>query len=88
MDMLLIGSFTNLAAVDEAGLRWVTGRLFLDDLALAEGPGARIYVRGSVDPSGPVSLTIDPLRGDVIEGPRYTDVAHPDGYPGWRRPEI
>jgi hypothetical protein len=90
MDLLVIGSFTNLAAVDEAGLRWVTGRLFLDDLELVEGPPSQIYVRGSVNsiPSVPVLLTIDPLRGDLIEGPRYTDFAHPEGDPSWRRPGI
>src|SRR5260370_13765391 len=37
MDLLLIGSFTNLAAVDEAGLRWVTGRQFLDALHSSAG---------------------------------------------------
>jgi hypothetical protein len=87
MDLLLIGSFTNLAAVDEAGLRWVTGRLFLDDLELVDGQPGNIYVQGAVHsiPSDPVLLTIDPSRGGVIDGARYTDFAHPDGDPSWRR---
>lgn len=90
MDLLLIGSFTNLAAVDEVGLRWVTGQLFHDDLELVEGPPGKIYVRGPVHtiPSDPELLRIDPSRGDLIEGPRYTDFAHPDGDPTWRRPGI
>ena len=90
MDLLLIGSFTNLAAVDEAGLRWVTGQLFLDDLELVEGPPGKIYVRGPVHsiPSDPELLTIDPSRGDLIEGTRYTDFAHRDGDPSWCRPGI
>ena len=90
MDLLLIGSFTNLAAVDEAGLRWVTGRLFLDDLELVDGQPGKIYVQGSVHsiPSDPELLTIDPSRGDLMSGPRYTDSRHPDGEPGWPRPGI
>ncbi len=90
MDLLLIGSFTSLAAVDEAGLRWVTGRLFLDDLELVDGQPGKIYVQGSVHsiPSDPELLTIDPSRGDLMSGPRYTDSRHPDGKSGWRRPGI
>jgi hypothetical protein len=87
MDLLVVGSFTNLAAVDDNGLRWVTGRLFIDDLELLEGPPGKISVRGSVNsvPSAPEVLIIDPSRGELIEGPRYSDFAHPHGEPGWRR---
>jgi hypothetical protein len=90
MDLLVVGSFTNLAAVDGSGLRWVTGQLFVDDLELVEGPPGRIYVRGSVNsvPSAPELLVIDPSRGELIEGPRYTDFAHPHGELGWRRAGI
>ncbi len=89
-DLLVIGSFTNLAAVDDDGLRWVTGRLFLDDLDLVEGPPGKIYVRGSVHsiPSDPELLVIEPSRGELLQGPRYTDFAHPQGEPGWRRPGL
>ncbi|PYQ66695.1 MAG: hypothetical protein DMF54_06995 [Acidobacteria bacterium] len=90
MDLLVVGSFTNLAAVDDSGLRWVTGRLFIDDLELVEGPPGKICVRGSVNavPSAPETLIIDPSRGELIEGPKYTDVAHPHGEPGWCRDGI
>jgi hypothetical protein len=90
MDLLVVGSFTNLAAVDGSGLRWVTGRLFIDDLELIEGPPGKICVRGSVNsiPSAPELLIIDPSRGDLIEGPQYTDFAHPHGQPAWRRAGI
>lgn len=86
-DLLVVGSFTNLAAIDDSGLRWVTGRLFIDDLELVEGPPGKIYVRGSVSsiPSSLELLIIDPSRGELVEGPRYTDFAHPHGEPGWRR---
>ena len=90
LDLLVVGSFTNLAAVDDSGLRWVTGRLFIDDLELIDGPPGRIYVQGSVHsiPSDPELLIIDPTRGELIEGPRYTDFTHPYGEPGWRRAGI
>ncbi|HVC76810.1 MAG TPA: hypothetical protein VND96_09875 [Candidatus Micrarchaeaceae archaeon] len=90
LDLLLIGSFTKLAAVDVAGLRWVTGRLFLDDLELVHGQPGKICVQGSVGsiPGDPELLTIDPSRGDLMSGPRYTDSRHPAGEPGWRRPGV
>jgi hypothetical protein len=90
MDLLVVGSFTNLAAVDDNGLRWVTGRLFIDDLEFIEGPPGKIYVRGSVNsiPSAPELLIIDPSRGELIEGPQYSDSEHPQGAPGWRRAGI
>jgi hypothetical protein len=90
MDLLVVGSFTNLAAVDESGLRWVTGQLFIDDLELVEGPPGKIYVRGSVSsvPSAPELLIIDPSRGELVEGAQYTDFAHPSGEPAWRRAGI
>jgi hypothetical protein len=89
-DLLVIGSFTKLAAVDDVGLRWVTGRLFLDDLDLVTGPPGKIYVRGSPHPmpGDPELLVIDPSRGEIIEGHRYTDFAHPRGESGWRRPGL
>jgi hypothetical protein len=89
-DLLVVGSFTNLAAVDEIGLRWVTGQLFIDDLELIEGPPGKIYVRGAVNsiPSPPELLIIDPSRGELIEGPQYTDFANPHGQPAWRRAGI
>jgi len=37
-DLVVIGSFTHLAAIDEVGLRWVSDRLFLDDLEFTKGP--------------------------------------------------
>jgi hypothetical protein len=90
MDLLVVGSFTNLAAIDYSGLRWVTGRLFIDDLELVEGLPGKIYVRGSVNsiPSAPELLVIDPSRGELVEGSLYTDFAHPHGEPGWRRAGI
>ena len=90
MDLLVVGSFTNLAAIDDSGLRWVTGRLFTDDLELVEGPPGKIYVRGWVNsvPSAPELLIIDPSRGELIDGPQYTDFAHPHGEPGWCRAGI
>jgi hypothetical protein len=89
-DLLVVGSFTNLAAIDDSGLRWVTGQLVIDDLELVDGPPGKIYVQGSVNsiPSAPELLIIEPSRGELIEGPRYTDFAHPHGKPGWRRAGI
>ena len=86
-DLLVAGSFTNLAAIDSSGLRWITGRLFNDDLELVDGPPGKIYVRGCVNsvPSDEELLVIDPSRGELIEGRRYTDFAHPDGEPVWYR---
>jgi hypothetical protein len=89
-DLVLIGSFTNLAAIDEFGPRWVTDRLFLDDLELVDGPPGKIYVKGLVSliATGPDLLVIDADRGTVIEGDWDPSVAGPYGRPGWRRKGI
>jgi hypothetical protein len=89
-DLVVMGSFTNLAAIDEFGLRWVTDRLFLDDLELVDGPPGKIYARGSVGsiPRHPELLVIDADRGTVIEGRWDPSVAGPRGRPGWRRKGI
>jgi hypothetical protein len=89
-DLVVIGSFTNLAAIDEFGLRWVTDRLFLDDLELVNGPPGKIHVKGSVSsiPSDPELLVIDADRGTVIDGPWDPSIAGPYGRPGWRRKGI
>jgi hypothetical protein len=67
---VVVGSFTDLAAIDAAGLLWVTGRLFIDDLELTSGLPGKVYVQGSLHsiPSDPQVLTIDPLTGNVIGG--------------------
>ena len=69
-DLVVVGSFTDLAAIDAAGLLWVTGRLFIDDLELTSGLPGKVYVQGSLHsiPSDPQVLTIDPLTGKVIGG--------------------
>jgi len=69
-DLLVVGSFTDLAAIDAVGLLWVTEGLFLDDLELAKGPPGKVYVQGSLHsiPSDPHLLTIDPATGNVIAG--------------------
>jgi len=86
-DLVVIGSFTNLAAIDEFGPRWVTDRLFLDDLEIVDGPPGKIYVKGlvSLTASDPELLVIDADRGTVIEGHWDPSVAGPYGRPGWRR---
>jgi hypothetical protein len=69
-DLVVVGSFTDLAAIDAAGLLWVTGRLFIDDLELISGLPGRVHVQGSFRsiPSDPHVLAIDPLTGKVIGG--------------------
>lgn len=73
--LLVIGSWIKLAAIDTSGLRWVTGRLFLDDLELVETSQDVILVRGAIHavPGDQHVLTIDVTSGDVIDGPVYTD---------------
>jgi hypothetical protein len=84
-DLVVVGSFTELAAIDSLGLRWVTERLFKDDLKLATGPPGKVYVQGSLaDPSiDPEVLTIDSATGKVIAGERYSSRS-PDR-PRWHR---
>jgi hypothetical protein len=69
-DLIVVGSFTELAAIDKVGLLWVTDRLFHDDLELVTGPPGKVYVQGSVGflPSDPELLTIDPATGKVVAG--------------------
>jgi hypothetical protein len=66
--VLVVGSFTELAAIDAVGLLWVTEGLFMDDLELAAGPPGFVYVRGSLSsiPSDPELLTIDPATGELL----------------------
>jgi hypothetical protein len=84
-DLVVVGSFTELAALDALGLLWVTERLFNDDLKLTTGPPGKVYVQGSIaDPSiDPEVLTIDSATGKVIAGERYSSRS-PDR-PGWHR---
>jgi hypothetical protein len=69
-DLLVVGSFTDLAAIDAVGLLWVTEGLFLDDLELATGPPGKVYAQGSLHsiPSAPQVVTIDAANGNVIAG--------------------
>ncbi len=89
-DLVVIGSFTNLAAIDELGLRWLTDRLFLDDLELVDGPPGKICVKGLAHaiPGNSERLVIDADRGIVIEGRWDSSIAGPYGRPGWRRSGI
>src|SRR5712691_1269182 len=69
-DLIVVGSFNVLAAIDKGGLLWVTDGLFHDGLELATGPPGKVHVQGWV---GFVStdsevLTIDPATGKVIAG--------------------
>jgi hypothetical protein len=86
-DLLVIGSFTGLAAIDDLGLRWVTGQLFTDDLEFVDGPPGKICVKGRNywDASGSPPLVIGPDRGEVIEGSWNPAVAGPHARPGWWR---
>ena len=67
-DLLVVGSFTDAAAVDRGGLRWVTDRLFRDDLELAVGPPGKILVKGTTHQ--PLLerqlLELDPATGRVV----------------------
>ena len=69
-DLLVVGSFTHLAAIDVVGLLWLTDRLFTDELKLTAGPPGSVYVQGWCHsiPSDLEVLTIDPLTGRVIAG--------------------
>ena len=89
-ELVVIGSFTNLAAIDAFGLRWLTDRLFLDDLELVDGPSGKIYAKGLVNAISNDSehLVIDADRGIVIEGRWSPSIAGPYGRPGWRRSGI
>ncbi|SRR6266568_1084963 len=66
--LLVVGSYTDAAAIDTAGLRWVTYRLFLDDLEFVEGPPGNISVQGrnGYFADDLVVLTLDPAAGRVI----------------------
>ena len=89
-ESVVIGSFTTLTAIDEFGLRWLTDRLFLDDLQLVDRPPGKIYAKGSVYaiPGDSERLVIDANRGTVLEGRLDPSIAGPYGRPGWRRSGI
>lgn len=86
-ELVLLGTWTNLAAIDHDGLRWITGRLFLDDLEIVEVAHGQIVVRGPVvaAPGDSRMLTIDIESGDLIAGSPYRDAAYSGGNQGWRR---
>jgi hypothetical protein len=67
-DLLLVGSFTDAAALDDTGIRWVTDRLFLDDFKLLNSAPGKISVQGTSrsNPGDSEVLTIDPVSGRVI----------------------
>lgn len=66
--LLLIGSFTDVVAIDPAGIRWTTARLFLDALDFVDHPAGSIVVRGRPDfvPADSRELVLDPQTGRVV----------------------
>lgn len=84
-DLVVVGSFTELAAVDSLGLLWVTDKLFDDDLKLATGPPGKVYVQGWLADRSTNSevLTIDSATGKVIAGERYS--SRSSDRPRWHR---
>jgi len=50
-DLLVVASFTILAAIDDSGLRWVTGQLFIDDLELVDDRPGRSTCKAPSIPS-------------------------------------
>jgi len=88
--LIVIGSFTSLAAIDDIALRWVTGQLFTDDLEFVDGPPGQICVKGrnywtAIDPP---PLVIEPDRGEIVLGSWNQSVPGPRGKPGWHRPGV
>jgi hypothetical protein len=69
-DLLVVGSFIDAAALDSNGLRWVTGRLFLDDLEFVAGLPGTVTVQGrrGYESDDLMVLTLDPVSGRVIGG--------------------
>ena len=69
-DLLVVGSFIDAAALDSNGLRWVTGRLFLDDLQFVAGLPGTVTVQGrrGYESNDLMVLTLDPVSGRVIGG--------------------
>lgn len=89
-DLLLIGSFTRVAAIDDVGLRWVTGPLFTDDLEFVDGPPGQICVKGRNywAANDQPRLVLEPDRGEVVEGSWNPAAVGPHDKPGWRRPGV
>ena len=66
-DLLLVGSFTDALAIGVGGIRWVTERLFTDDLEFVVGPPGTIHVRGRVGAqSEPTVIELDPATGRTL----------------------
>ena len=89
-DLLVIGSFRRVAAIDDLGLRWVTRPLFTDDLEFVDGPPGQIWVKGRnywAAGDQPL-LAIGPDRGEVVEGSWNPAVVGPHDKPSWRRPGV
>ena len=86
-DLLVIGSFTGLAAIDHIGLRWMTGQLFTDYLEFVNGPPGQICVKGRNywAPNDEPLLVIGPDRGEVVQGSWNPAVGGTQGKVGWLR---
>jgi len=61
-DLLLIASFTGVAALDRSGVRWVISHLFRDDLEVHDGPPGSIRLTGRDPEPSAVVLDIDDGR--------------------------
>jgi hypothetical protein len=70
-DLLLVGSFTGVAALNRSGVRWVVDQLFLDDLEVLDGPPGSIRVQGREHAQAkPSAVVLDTDDGRVLSRER------------------
>jgi hypothetical protein len=70
--LLLIVGYIDIVAVGPSGIAWQTPRLCLDFLEVREINAARIVCSGRSSIGDTATITLDPLTGDQLDGPRFT----------------
>ena len=68
-DRLLLSGFLDITALGQGGVVWRSGRLVLDDLAIAETSRDRIVCTGSIVPGvEEARVVLDAGTGQILEG--------------------
>src|ERR1700722_20227189 len=71
--LIVLASWSGLAAISPHGRAWVTGRLCLDNLTITNTDAVVIRCTGDF-PDGIKNLAVDTRTGQLREGPRFPEV--------------
>lgn len=69
-DLIVLASFSSLAAINPSGQAWVTERLCLDNLTVTSANAAAIWCTGDFL-EGKEDFAVDTRTGHLREGPRF-----------------